>query len=163
MDRANEKRMTVFCDGAAEPTNPGPMGAGYVLQDAAGEQIEARGRYLGCGSNNIAEYQGIIDGIEAAIRHGATRLEVRSDSQLAVKQILGFWTIKAEHLRSYREKVVALLSRISHWDLEWIPRDRNTQADVLANNAAMFKRDLDYTGREILPNAHKERVMGATR
>ena len=50
--------MTVYRDGAAEPTNPGPMG-GYVLQDADGKQIEARGRYLGCGSNNIAEYQGI--------------------------------------------------------------------------------------------------------
>ena len=165
MDNANEKHMVVYCDGAAEPTNPGPMGAGYVLQDADGKQIEARGYYLGHGSNNVAEYMGVIRAVEAAIRLGATRLDVRCDSQLIVKQVLGLWVINAPHLQPLRDKAVGLLNQIDRWDLEWIPRERNSRADVCANNAALFRRDVDYTGREILntrDDSRAERVRAAT-
>jgi len=161
MNQSNEKPMVVFVDGAAEPTNPGPMGAAYVLQDAAGSQVEARGYFLGHGTNNVAEYQGAIKGIEAAIRHGATSLEVRSDSQLVVKQVLNLWGVNNEALRVLRDQVLQLLNRVGRWEAVWIPREKNTKADTCATNAIKFHQDVVYDDREILASESAARVRTA--
>jgi len=156
------ERLIGFCDGAAEPTNPGPMGAGYVLLNEGGRQLEAKGFYLGHGTNNFAEYTAVVKAIEAAIRRGAARLDLRTDSELVVKQINGEWATHKDHLRELRKQALDAFNQIPAWSIEWVPRERNERADVCAVNAATFKRDVDYSDKQIL-RTRSERIRSAVR
>src|SRR5258706_7243286 len=88
MARTLERSWTLRCDGGSRG-NPGPGALGYVLCDASGREVEARGEYIGMCTNNVAEYRSLIAGLAAAARHGVRSLVVRIDSQLVVRQMLG--------------------------------------------------------------------------
>ena len=81
------------CDGGSRG-NPGPGAYGFVLADPSGAEIEARGEYLGSVTNNVAEYRGLIAGLEAAARHGVTALDVSMDSELVIRQMTGQYRVK---------------------------------------------------------------------
>ena len=101
----------LFTDGASRG-NPGEAGAGSVLLDAQGQEIVARSCSLGQCTNNAAEYQALIMGLNSALELGCSRLDIFLDSQLIVRQIQGQYKVKHEGLKPLFAKVQKLLARI---------------------------------------------------
>src|SRR5262245_8298939 len=133
-------KVIVEADGGARG-NPGPAGYGAVVREAAtGETLLERGEAIGVATNNVAEYSGLIAGLQAAADLGAVEVEVRMDSRLVVEQMSGRWQIKHPGLRPLAARAAALISRFDTVRFTWIPRERNRRADALAN-AAMDGRD----------------------
>jgi probable phosphoglycerate mutase len=125
----------VEADGGARG-NPGPAGYGAVVRDAAtGEVLAERSESIGVATNNVAEYRGLIAGLEAAREAGATGVEVRMDSKLVVEQMAGRWQIKNAGLRPLAAQAAGLVRRFDAVSYTWIPRERNRHADALANAA----------------------------
>ncbi len=125
--------LTIYTDGASR-NNPGEAGAGvYILRD--GEPLERIARYLGTTTNNIAEYSAAIIGLEHAVRLGASRVSLNADSELLVKQLNGQYKVKNEGLKPLYAKARELIARIGAVEVKYIPRDRNKEADALANKA----------------------------
>jgi ribonuclease HI len=121
------------CDGGSRG-NPGPGAAAYVLSDPSGAECEARGLYLGSVTNNVAEYRALIEGLEAAARHGIGYLTVRMDSELVVRQMTGVYRVKHAGLKPLHEQARKAAGRFKHLDWESVPRDDNTRADRLVND-----------------------------
>ncbi len=128
------KRMTIYTDGAARG-NPGPAGAGAVLMDEDGDVVAELSRYLGETTNNQAEYQALIIALEEARRLGADQLSIFSDSELLVKQIKGDYLVRNEGLRRLFKLAKDKLKIFGKHTIEYLPRERNTHADRLANRA----------------------------
>lgn len=127
--------VVVEADGGARG-NPGPAGYGAVVRDAAtGEVLAERAEAIGVATNNVAEYRGLIAGLEAAAEVGATHVELRMDSKLVVEQMSGRWQIKNAALRPLAARAAALIRGFESVRFDWIPRDRNRHADALANAA----------------------------
>ncbi|ASW56134.1 bifunctional RNase H/acid phosphatase [Plantactinospora sp. KBS50] len=128
-------RVVVEADGGARG-NPGPAGYGAVVRDDRdGQVLIERSDAIGVATNNVAEYRGLIAGLEAAAELGASRVAVRMDSKLVVEQMCGRWQIRNQGLRPLAARAAALVSRFAAVDFEWVPRDRNRHADALANAA----------------------------
>jgi ribonuclease H / adenosylcobalamin/alpha-ribazole phosphatase len=128
-------KVIVEADGGARG-NPGPAGYGAVVRSVQdGSVIAERSGSLGIATNNVAEYQGLIGGLEAAIEAGATSVEVRMDSKLVIEQMSGRWQIKHPGLRPLAAKAAELQSRFDQVTYQWVPRERNRHADALANRA----------------------------
>ncbi len=121
-------------DGAARG-NPGEAGCGAVIFDEAGAVREEVFRYLGKATNNVAEYEGLLMGLEAVLRLGGTRLKVQSDSQLLVRQLNGLYRVKDQKLRPLYQQALRLLQRLETCRIIHIGREQNRQADRLANQA----------------------------
>jgi ribonuclease HI len=125
--------LTIYTDGASR-NNPGEAGAGVcILQD--GKPIEQIARYLGMTTNNIAEYSAAIIGLEYAVKLGAGKVKLRADSELLVKQVNGLYKVKNEGLKPLHARVKELIAKIACVEVEYIPRERNKEADALANKA----------------------------
>ncbi|MBA3488876.1 MAG: bifunctional RNase H/acid phosphatase [Longispora sp.] len=128
-------RVFVEADGGSRG-NPGPAGYGAVVLDPeTGAVIAERARSLGIATNNVAEYSGLIAGLQAAQEVGARVVDVRMDSKLVVEQMSGRWQIKNEGLRPLARQAAALAREFDRVSFTWIPRARNTKADALANRA----------------------------
>jgi ribonuclease HI len=126
------KTWTLRCDGGARG-NPGPAASGYVLSDATGQTVEARGAYLGSQTNNVAEYRALIAGLDAAARHGTPALVVCMDSELVVRQMTGEYRVKNEGLKPLYEEARRLLLRLRRVSFRSVPREENAEADRLVN------------------------------
>jgi ribonuclease H / adenosylcobalamin/alpha-ribazole phosphatase len=127
--------VVVEADGGSQG-NPGPAGYGAVVFDAAnGAVLAERAESLGTATNNVAEYRGLIAGLSAAAELGARRVVVRMDSKLVVEQMSGRWRVNHESMRPLNREAERLRSRFDEVSFEWIPRERNTHADRLANEA----------------------------
>jgi ribonuclease HI len=126
--------MVLFADGGSRG-NPGPAGAGALLLDSSGNTLEELSRFLGSATNNVAEYQGLIMGLEAAAKRGAVSLEVRLDSELLVKQLNGQYRVKSPHLKPLYEKAKGLLQGFSQSKVIHVRCEFNKEADRLANLA----------------------------
>lgn len=122
----------LWCDGGARG-NPGPGAMAYVLVDPTGREVEARGESLGDVTNNVAEYQGLVAGLAAARRHGVTRLHVRLDSELVVKQMTGEYRVKHDGLKPLHASARGAVGAFEAVRFEAIPRARNARADQLVN------------------------------
>jgi ribonuclease H / adenosylcobalamin/alpha-ribazole phosphatase len=128
-------KVIVEADGGARG-NPGPAGWGAVVREAAtGEILLERSDAIGVATNNVAEYQGLIAGLRAAADLGATEVDVLMDSQLVIHQMSGRWKIKHPGLRPLAAQAAALVRRFRAVTWTWIPRERNRDADRLANEA----------------------------
>ncbi|MFD8737073.1 bifunctional RNase H/acid phosphatase [Streptomyces sp. NPDC059618] len=129
------REFIVEADGGSRG-NPGPAGYGSVVIDAAtGETLAERAEFIGVATNNVAEYRGLVAGLEAARDLDATaRVRVRMDSKLVVEQMSGRWKIKHPDMRPLAARAAGVLpgSQVTY---EWIPRERNKHADRLANEA----------------------------
>jgi broad specificity phosphatase PhoE/ribonuclease HI len=129
------RRLLVEADGGSRG-NPGPAGYGAVVRDAVtGEVLAEAAEYLGTVTNNVAEYRGLIAGLRAAhdIDPDATVL-VRMDSRLVVEQMSGRWKIKHPAMRPLALQAKAIFPP-GAVRFEWVPRERNSHADRLANEA----------------------------
>ncbi|MBX6372537.1 MAG: bifunctional RNase H/acid phosphatase [Acidothermus sp.] len=134
--RAAARRLIVEADGGARG-NPGPAGFGAVVRDAATREVLAeRSGFLGVATNNVAEYRGLIAGLQAAADiDPAAEVEVRLDSRLLVEQMTGRWQVKHPDLRPLAGEAARLISRFPKVTFTWVPREANAHADRLANAA----------------------------
>jgi len=115
--------------------NPGPAAYGYVLESADGNVLAAHGETIGVATNNVAEYRGLIAGLERALGAGVTELEVVSDSELVVKQMRGEYKVKNEALRELVAEARALADRLEQVTYTAVRREHNDLADRLVNEA----------------------------
>jgi ribonuclease HI len=106
----------------------------HVLYER-GARIAARAYPLGILTNNAAEYAGLIRGLELARQSGARRLEVRSDSELMVRQMQGAYRTRARHLKDAALRARELMKSFAEVRFTPIPREENREADRLANQA----------------------------
>jgi ribonuclease HI len=127
-----ESEWLLMVDGAARG-NPGDAGCGAVIFDEAGNVVRELSRYLGHATNNVAEYQGLLMGLEALLQLGKKRIRVQSDSQLLVRQLNGEYRVKDEKLKILFYKAVALLRQFETYRIVHVPRELNKSADRLAN------------------------------
>jgi broad specificity phosphatase PhoE/ribonuclease HI len=127
-------RVQIEADGGSRG-NPGPAGYGAVVRDSDGEVLLERYGSLGVTTNNVAEYNGLIEGLKAALELNATHVDVRMDSKLVIEQMSGRWQIKNPGLRPLAAEAAALVKRLDGVTFDWIPRERNKAADALANLA----------------------------
>ena len=121
-----------WIDGGARG-NPGPAGYGARIEHD-GNVHELKGA-IGTATNNVAEYSGLIAALEWAAGAGVAAFHVRSDSLLLVKQMLGAWKVKNEGLKSLHMQARGLVRQIGTVTFEHVPREQNTDADRLANEA----------------------------
>jgi ribonuclease HI len=124
--------VIVACDGAARG-NPGPAGIGVVIVKLDGEVLATIAEGLGETTNNVAEYTAAIEGLKRAKELGATDVLLRSDSRLLIEQLAGAWKVKNERLKRLHAQARELVRGFPKVKLEHVPRERNKQADALAN------------------------------
>jgi ribonuclease H / adenosylcobalamin/alpha-ribazole phosphatase len=128
-------KVIVEADGGSRG-NPGPAGYGAVVFDADRSAVLAeRKEALGVATNNVAEYRGLIAGLSAAEEVGADEVSVRMDSKLVVEQMSGRWKIKHPDMIPLAAQAKSIASGFSRVDYTWIPRNQNSYADRLANEA----------------------------
>lgn len=125
--------MIIYTDGASRG-NPGPAAAGYVVGGIS------YGKKLGVQTNNYAEYMAIILSLQKAREvlgdtAQKTTLEVRMDSQLAVRQLSGQYRVKSVTIKPLYEQVVTLRHSFKKVSFVHVPREKNTEADQAANDA----------------------------
>ncbi len=125
-------RMQV--DGASRG-NPGPAGAGVAFFDAAGRLIGEAGKYLGTATNNEAEYQGLLLGLDIAAAHGLRDLDVAADSELLVKQLNGQYKVRHPRLQPLHAAVCEKAARLGRVTFRHVYREENTEADRMSNEA----------------------------
>lgn len=127
-----EGQYRLWTDGAARG-NPGPAGIGVVLEAPGGEVVERVSRGIGWATNNVAEYEAMIEGLRLARSRGAARLVVHMDSTLVVQQMRGAFKVKSPKLRPRHALARTLAREFDQVRFEAVPRDRNAGADRLAN------------------------------
>ncbi|HSS81581.1 MAG TPA: reverse transcriptase-like protein [Gaiellaceae bacterium] len=115
--------------------NPGPSAYGYVLEAEDGTVLDARGEAIGTATNNVAEYRGLLAGLEAALERGVDEVEVISDSELLVNQMRGEWKIKNDTLRELVDEANALADKLKRVTYTAVRREHNELADRLVNEA----------------------------
>ena len=125
-------RLILWCDGAARG-NPGPAGVGVLVTDAEGETLAEIAEGIGEATNNVAEYTAAIRGLERARDLGATDVLLRSDSRLLVEQLAGRFQVKNPTLQLLHAEASMLAAGFASIRYEHVPRERNTEADRLAN------------------------------
>jgi ribonuclease HI len=130
----SDARVRLYADGASRG-NPGLGGAGSVFKDENGNLVGSLKKYIGHCTNNEAEYQALILGLEEAVRRGYNRLDIFLDSELVVKQVTGAYRVKSKSLLKYIIQVRNLLSLIRDYKIAHIDRRHNQMADRLANEA----------------------------
>lgn len=146
-------RLILHTDGGSRG-NPGPAAAGVVLTDAdTGQPVHEAGYFLGRTTNNVAEYQGLLRGLDAARDLGAAELVIRSDSQLMVRQLDGQYKVKSADLKPLFEQAKAKLRHFPRATIDHVYRHKNADADRLANLAMDAKRDvlLIDRGKRVAP------------
>jgi len=128
----SEKEWLLMVDGAARG-NPGAAGCGAVICDERGAVVKELSRYLGHTTNNVAEYEALLLGLEALLQLGKKRVRVQSDSQLLVRQVEGQYRVKDEKLKVLYQRAMTLLRRFDEYRILHVPRNLNKLADRLAN------------------------------
>jgi len=126
------ERLVVHVDGGARG-NPGPAAIAAVLADPDGEVLEERSAAIGRATNNVAEYQALLLGIEHARALGARELELVGDSELIARQVRGEYRVKDAALRELHAQVKAALAGFDRWSIRNVPREDNAHADRLVN------------------------------
>lgn len=131
------KTFFLYSDGAARG-NPGPAGAGWLVCDAQGEPLKENCRSLGEMTNNQAEYRALLLALEEAAAFGASKdlhLVLHMDSELVARQLKGEYKVKNEGLRPLFREATAKISLFGKVEIKYIPREQNSAADALANEA----------------------------
>ena len=126
--------LRLHVDGASRG-NPGEAGFGVHVTDPDGTEVASLYGYLGRATNNVAEYQALLHGLRFALARGVSRVEVFSDSELLVRQLEGRYRVKNAGLLPLHREAAGLLARFERARVAHVPRERNREADALANRA----------------------------
>lgn len=127
-------KYILYTDGAARG-NPGPAGAGAYICTEDGAVVAEIAEYLGETTNNVAEYKGLLYGLEKLVELGAQEVEVLADSELMVKQLNGLYRVKHPNLIPLYREAQALLKKIPSYTIRHVRREMNKDADRLSNLA----------------------------
>ena len=126
-------RHQVFCDGASR-SNPGDASIGVsILLD--GKEVHAISKKIGIATNNEAEYQALIDGLNFCIDNSIREIDVFLDSNLVVEQVNKNYKVKAANLKVLNSKVDELIQEFNFIEINHVYREENKRADQLANMA----------------------------
>jgi len=123
----------VYIDGASRG-NPGESGVGVLVIHANSERKEIR-KYIGKGTNNEAEYKALIAALSYLATQNISEVKIHTDSKLVASQMNGLWKVKDPKLRTLYSEAKKLASSLPKLNIEYIPREKNNEADALANEA----------------------------
>lgn len=131
-------KLIVYTDGASRG-NPGPASYGFTVSDENGKLIFEEGKYIGTATNNVAEYTAVLAALKRIKKQfankGPVSIELFADSKLVVEQLSGRYKIKSPHLKPLIEQIKVLSRQLGGVVHGHVPRDKNTEADRLANQA----------------------------
>jgi ribonuclease HI len=127
-------KLVVHVDGGARG-NPGPAAVGVVLSTPEGDVVDEASAVIGQSTNNVAEYRGLLLGLERARSLGATEIEVVNDSELVARQVSGVYRVKHPDMKPLHREALATLDSFERWSIRSVPRDQNARADELVNRA----------------------------
>ena len=127
-------RLVVHVDGGARG-NPGPAAAGAVLSTPGGEVVGEAAEAIGVATNNVAEYRGLLLGLQKARELGASEVEVVNDSELVAKQVNGVYKVKHPDMKPLHAAALEALRGFDRWSIRSVPRAQNADADALVNQA----------------------------
>ncbi|MEA2123226.1 MAG: ribonuclease [Solirubrobacteraceae bacterium] len=125
-------KVVVHVDGGARG-NPGPAAAAAVVTTPEGEVLDEASAYLGRASNNVAEYRGLLLGLERARALGATEVDVVNDSELIAYQVTGRYKVKHPDMKPLFLEATAALREFERWSVRPVKREQNADADALVN------------------------------
>jgi ribonuclease HI len=149
MISAGSNEIQVYFDGLCQPYNPGGIACyAFVILAKKGHEQKQQQQYSEYGlaaepfsdnaTNNVAEYTGIIKALEWLLEkdnYDNQGIIARGDSQLVISQLNGKYKVRAVKIIPLYQKVKSLLSKFKDIKIEWIPRDKNKEADELSNKA----------------------------
>lgn len=139
-------RVVAYIDGSSLG-NPGEGGYGVVLKDKEGRILKAVGQYIGRATNNVAEYRGLLGCLELSQHFRTSELIVYSDSQLLVNQMNGTYRVKKSHLKTLHTQILEVIrDRKIHFEIYYIPREKNKEADRLARRAIRLHSEITDDG-----------------
>jgi probable phosphoglycerate mutase len=124
--------IRAYVDGGARG-NPGPAGYGVRIEDSVGNLLAELHGPLGIATNNVAEYNGLLAALKWAIDHGERDVQIRADSELLVKQMLGEYKIKNAGLQPLAARARLLMTELDNVTFEHVRREMNKEADRLSN------------------------------
>jgi len=127
-------KLVVHVDGGARG-NPGPAAIGAVLAAPDGTVLDEVSETIGVATNNVAEYRGLLAGLERARALGATELEIVNDSELVARQLTGAYKVKHPAMKPLHAEAMAALRGFDRWGIRSVPRAQNARADELVNRA----------------------------
>jgi len=128
------EKAVIYTDGASRG-NPGPAAIGAIIKDGSAGPVVTISRRIGRATNNQAEYRAVIAALELALEHSARQVLLYSDSELIVKQLKGCYRVKNEDLKPLHQQVGRLIARLDSFHIYHVSRNRNREADRLANAA----------------------------
>ena len=136
-------KVIVEADGGSRG-NPGPAGYGSVVWSADRGAVLAESKEaIGRATNNVAEYRGLIAGLTEAASVGAAEADVFMDSKLVVEQMSGRWKVKQPDLAALYRQATSIAAGFDRITYNWIPREKNSHADRLANEAMDAAAELE--------------------
>jgi ribonuclease HI len=127
-------KVVVHVDGGARG-NPGPAAIGVVVCDGEGTVLDEVAETIGVATNNVAEYQALLKGVERAAALGADEIELVNDSELVARQLTGQYKVKHPAMKPLYEEARAALQSFGRWKIRTVPRAQNARADALVNAA----------------------------
>ena len=127
-------KVVVHVDGGSRG-NPGPAAAAAVVSTPDGDVIDEASEYLGRATNNVAEYRGLLLGLDRAKALGATEIELYNDSELVAHQINGRYKVKHPDMKPLYLDAMERLRGFGRWRVKSVPRAQNAAADALVNQA----------------------------
>jgi len=133
-------QFTIHADGGARG-NPGPAGAGVMIRDASGNSVASVSQFLGKHTNNFAEYEAVILGLETlkkiipSAKQKSTNVIIKMDSELVVRQMRGEYKVKNKTLKEQQARLAPLIATFKSVLFTHVPRSENSDADSLANAA----------------------------
>jgi len=134
IDAKKTKQLDIYTDGGSRG-NPGPAGIGVVIMNSDGLVVEKISEYIGEATNNQAEYQALILGLQEARFFKARSVHCYLDSELVVKQLNGKYKVKNQNMKPLFSIVQSLIKNFEKARFKHIPREKNEQADELVNKA----------------------------
>jgi ribonuclease HI len=127
-------RLVLHVDGGARG-NPGQAAIGVVISRPDGAVVDELAERIGLATNNVAEYQAVLRGLERAKQLGATEIEIIGDSELVARQLSGIYKVKHPAMKPLYEQAREALTRFERWGIQTVPRADNARADALVNAA----------------------------
>ena len=126
-------KLEIFTDGGCSG-NPGPAAIGVVIK-GNGAIVKTISKYIGQGTNNIAEYTALIYALQEALILKADEVDIKTDSQLMQKQVVGEYAVKHEGIKPLFEQVKHLMAGFKKVNIQHVPREQNCEADLLVRQA----------------------------
>lgn len=133
-DESEEGLLLIYTDGASRG-NPGPSAWAFLLLDENRNALEERAGFIGRGTNNEAEYHGLIEGLRAALRRGGRRISVFSDSELMIRQMTGMYRVGSPRLIPLHREAQSISRKFGAIEYHSVRRDQPyiARADQLCN------------------------------